>query len=67
MSASVSDVLSFVQILAGFATLGGFYFTYRAFQRVGKTEQIKLAEKINDALIKLDEKMDEIKEEMKRQ
>lgn len=62
MSTPFSDVLPFVQILAGFATLGGFYFTYRAFKRVGKTEQIKLAEKINDSLLKLDEKMDEIKE-----
>jgi|SRR5215217_2040204 len=62
MSTTFSDVLSFVQILAGLATLGGFYFTYKAFQRVGKTEQIKLADKINESLLKLDEKMDEIED-----
>jgi hypothetical protein len=36
MLPSASEVLLYVQIVAGFATLGGFYSTYKVFQRTGK-------------------------------
>jgi hypothetical protein len=55
------ETLSYVQIHAGFATLGEFYLTYKAFQRIGKTEQIKLAEQIKEFLLTFDRELPDVK------
>jgi hypothetical protein len=57
MFPSSTEVLPYVQIAAGVATALGFFFTFLAFRRVEKTEQIKLAEKMNDSIIKLDQEL----------
>jgi hypothetical protein len=40
-------VLPYVQIATGVAVGLGFIFTYLTFRGIGKTEKIKLAEKIS--------------------
>jgi hypothetical protein len=56
-----------VQIAAaGIATALGFFFTFLTFSRRvrRKTEQLKLAEKIHETIIKLDQELEGIKEMM---
>ncbi len=62
MLPSVTEVLPAVQISAGVATGLGFFFTYLTFQRIRKTDQIKLAEKINESLLNLDKELSGIEE-----
>jgi hypothetical protein len=58
----VNELLPYIQIATGAAVLVGFLFTYLSFRRTGKSEQVKLVEKIKDSLTTLDKEIQEIED-----